>query len=158
MRRVAKGFDSIRLYAFAGLLCFACDRGPTSPLSGLAVTTSVVPSVFHVGEEVMVRVVVTNRGIEPRTISINACPDPFVVSTPDGTTVAPGQRICTAELILRTLAPGDQYTFAEQWAGDAIRGGFDAPAAVLAPGSYLVRGTMNGAGVDNPGVMIQITR
>jgi hypothetical protein len=111
--------------------------------------------VFRVGETVTVTVVVTNRAAQSRTIETNVC-EPFQVTTASGTVVGPAARICTASSIQKTLVPGEQFVFTRTWSGDARGAGPSAPAAVLAPGTYLVRGLAYLTTFESSSVTIQV--
>ncbi len=140
--------NQMRICSIAVLMLVACREQPTSPKTGLEASTRVTPAVFRVGEIVTVEVVVINRASQPRTIVTNGCPDPFEVTTSDGTVVAPGERICSLDLQYKVLAAGEQFVFTQPWSGDAMRGGFGAPARALTPGTYLVRGLVYGLGTN----------
>jgi hypothetical protein len=139
-----------------GLVVLACSD-PSGPADDLTVRTVVQPAVFQAGNQVTVTVVVTNLGDVPHTIPASACPKPFDIETQQGVVVGPGEQICDAILITRTLAPGEEFSQQQVWIGDGIRGGIDRPTALLPAGSYLVRGSALPPGPRNPPASVIIT-
>jgi hypothetical protein len=87
-----------------------------------------------------VTVTVLNLGSKPYTINANGCPAPFKVYDSDGN-IARLDLLCTAELRLAVLQPGDTYTFSSSWRGQRqvlVDGTWvDTP---LSTGSYVIRG------------------
>ena len=122
-------------------------RSTTSP-DDLVVTATVAPPVFRAGTEVIVTVIATNHGRRPRTIETNPCRYRFAVSTPTGEVVGPGAQTCFPISTPRELAPGEQFVFTHQWAGDG-RGETTEANILLAPGTYFLRGSV-AAGESEP--------
>jgi hypothetical protein len=86
-------------------------------------------------------VTVFNRSSQPQTIGGDFCGFlGFEVTTSDGSVVGPGSVFCSAILILKTLAPGDQYSENQVWTGSAIGNGAGTQPQMLSPGAYIVTG------------------
>ncbi len=140
------------------LLVFAsCREGPTEPIDGLRVTTSLSSATLRAGESVTITVTATNTS--PRTVSIqgNTCPKPFEVLQ-GAEVVAPGGRLCTAISIPIDVAPGASHTFMYQWAGDRRQDDPARSATIqLAPGSYTVRGIVSGSSREVIGNAVALT-
>jgi hypothetical protein len=145
----------MRLYPLAILALAACGSS-SAPTGDLEVVTTVSPAAFRVGESVTVTVGIINRSDAPRTIDANGCPSPFIVTTTDGTIVAPAEQICSLGAVTKTLAPGERYERTENWTGRARAGDIHAPATFLSPGSYVVRGLIYGPGVTTVSATVQI--
>ena len=135
---------------------FAGCRSPDDP-SNLVVTAEVAPSTFRAGTEVAVTLTVTNDGGGSRGIQLNACPDPFLVTTLSGEVVGPGVRTCSLWSQIRELAPGEQYVFALRWNGDRQGAGSSDTNTLLAPGTYLVHALIGAVGGPIQSAPVQIT-
>jgi hypothetical protein len=123
------------------LLFAACARDLTAPATDLLVTASASRGSFRVGDTVTVRVTVFNRSSQPQTIGGGGCGFlGFEVTTPAGSMVGPNSVFCSSELVLKTLAPGDQYSENQVWTGSAIGNGAGMPLQMLSPGAYVVTG------------------
>jgi hypothetical protein len=136
----------------------ACDS-TTSPADQLRVTTSVSASSFKVGVRVDVTIVARNMGRGSVRVVANACAGGFTVSTPDGALVGPAPKVCTMELAVRELAPGESYTITSQWTGDARSQAVQSPPETVAPGDYLIRGFVSvyeDGVAQSPAVEIQV--
>lgn len=131
----------------SSMLLVSCTAAPTSPGDALLVTAAISPASVRASDTVTVRVVVTNRGSEPWEINTKTCPGPFVVTDQSGAAVAPGVRVCTADLPMKELAPGDEYVFTLRW------------AAVLEAGTYALRGRVPARGglVESEPVTLTVT-
>ena len=141
----------------AAVFAASCGADSTSPsAASLLATTTVTPAVFHSGKVVAVHVIVTNRGSVPRTIDVNLCPDPFLVSSAAGTVVGPADRTCTADARQKSLAPGEQFSFDRAWINGPVTAGLDTASSNLPMGSYQVRGRLTASDVDAPSVTVQI--
>ena len=116
----------------------------------LVAVTDVTPDSFALGDSVLVRIVVTNRGEEPQNISVKTCPEPFRVIDRAGRVVGPVNGVCTADLQQRGLEPGESYTFNRFWRGDGnpVEGSKSVPA-----GTYTVEGYF-GSRVESHGATV----
>jgi hypothetical protein len=132
----------MRPLSLAVILLAACSASPTSSANDLRITASVTPAEFRAGDATTVAVVVTNHGGQSRKIHTEGCPPPFVVTTFAGTVVGPTEStVCSLVLRWTQLAPGESYTFTQQWKGDAHSSAADA-RGLLPPGTYLLRGRL----------------
>jgi hypothetical protein len=125
------------------LVLAACVSHLDSPVHDLLIWANADPVELRQGETMTIRVVVTNRGGGPRAITSNRCPEPFVVTTQDGTVVAPPQRICTLIAETKTLAPGEEFVFSVGWPGDRrleTLNPLGRGSSTLPPGTYHLRG------------------
>jgi hypothetical protein len=147
----------MRWSAAAVLLLAACRGQPTSPTAGLEVTASVAPAAARIGQTVSITVLLINHTDQLRTIETNQCGMLFRVMTLDGAVVGPAGRICAAFSRPKTLVPGEQYVFTDQWSGDATGGGPDGPLTFVKPGAYLVRGLPALATSVNLPASVQVT-
>ena len=133
----------MRCILYGVLLLAACSRDITAPTPALLVTASVSRTAFRVGDTVSVLVSVFNRSAQPQTIGGSGCGLlGFEITTPDGTVVGPNPIPCIAILILKTLAPGEQYSETQSWNGSAIETVTDPPPRSLTPGTYFVVGAV----------------
>lgn len=115
------------------MLVAACSSA-TSPTADLGVVTTLSRAEFRAGDAIDVSITVTNHGTASRELNIATCPDPFIVTTEDGTVVGPALRGCTLELRTRDLRPGESFTYALLWLGDARSARHDQPQQI-APGN-----------------------
>ena len=127
---------------------------------GLVASASVAPGSFRAGTPVDVTVTVVNEGSRTRTIEINPCPEPFVVTTLSGEVIGPGVRICSAYSQQHELAPGEQYVFELRWSGDRKGGGTPDSNVPLGPGTYLLRAVVTAVGgpVESEAVQFTVTQ
>jgi hypothetical protein len=142
---LSEAVDNMRRSLIAvPLLLAACARDLTAPATDLLVTASASRDSFRVGDTVTVRVTVFNRSGQPQTIGGGGCGFlGFQVTTPSGAMVGPSSAFCSAELVLKTLGPGDQYSEDEVWTGSAIGNGAGTALQMLSPGSYVVTGDVD---------------
>jgi hypothetical protein len=141
----------MRRMLYGGLLLSACSRDITAPTTALLVTASVSRASFRAGDTVTVLVTVFNRSGRPQTIGGNGCGFLFFqVTTPEGSVVGPNGLLCSAILIPKTLAPGEQYSSTQSWNGTAFGNGPGAPLPMLTPGTYFVVGEVGTYGSDGP--------
>lgn len=126
----------MRYLAILMLVGAAC-RSATSPGADLDVVTRLSRTAFKAGEPVEVSITVSNRGTAVREINSSTCPDPFVVTLGNGMIVGPADRACTLGFSTRKLNPGESFTYASIWRGDA-RSVTDQPRQ-LTPGEYVLR-------------------
>lgn len=140
-------------------LLVACEKSVTAPTANLLVTPIVTPSQVRAGDTVTVQVIVTNTSDRPQQYSENWCGGSFVIYSSDGT-VDPRVNIgCfnTAAAAAVTLGVGEQHVYTSRWATDYA----EAPSGgtlpgPLAAGTYLIRGALQGDGVQNVAVVVQI--
>jgi hypothetical protein len=132
----------LRLTAACLAVCAAaCSDAPTAPDRDLIVTTA-GPVRFRAGEVTSVEVTATNNS-KSRTyqIAVSGCEDPFTVTTAAGVTLPAAARVCTlAAYPPRPLPPGQSLTLSRDWVGDVGVAGSNGVAALLPPGTYVVRG------------------
>jgi len=138
----------VRFIICGVLLLSACGRDLTAPRPALLVTASVSRTSFRAGDTVTVLVTVFNRSSQPQTIDGFPCVI-FEVTAQDGSVVGPNGRFCSADLVLKTLAPGEQFSLSQSWNGAALGNGAGAPIVMLPSGTYLVVGTF-GVYVPDP--------
>jgi len=111
---------------------------------------ALVTSMNRSGDTVTVLVTVFNRSGQPQTIGGNGCGFLFFeVTTPEGLVVGPNGLLCSAILIPKTLAPGEQYSSTRSWNGTAFGNGPGAPLPMLTPGTYFVVGEVGAYGSDD---------
>ena len=127
------------LLLLVGIVGVSC-RHALSPRADLRVSTSVSSAEFSVGSPIEVTATVTNHGETSREINIGTCPGPFVVTSASGAVVAPAAGPCTLELRTKALAPGESFTYAVVWRGDARSSAAGDPPRQLAAGRYFLRG------------------
>ncbi len=119
----------MRVLLVGAVLLAGCGAPSTSPSDDLAVSAAVAPAAVRASDTVTVRVAVTNRGRQPRTINVGVCIPPFVVTDQRGAVAGPTPAtLCSASLSLKDLAPGEEFVFTLPW------------RAVVVPGVYALRG------------------
>jgi len=132
----------IAFAAFVALTA-ACRDGGTEPRPVLQVTTTVTPAEFRAGTRVTVTRTVENRGSRTARI-VDACADPFTLTTSAGIVVPTAERVCALIAMARpapTVAPGERLVLTHEWRGDAHRDGpVNGSGGPLAPGEYRLRG------------------
>jgi hypothetical protein len=146
----------MRFTAVVVLLLAASCRSATSPAGAFDVAIVVSPSSFRAGDSVSVAITVTNRTNETQTIDANNCPVAFEVINSEGTVVGPRPRVCSAVMLPKILAVGEQFVFTQTWSGDAAGSGVDSPPAMLATGTYWVRGRSFGAISNSSAVAVHM--
>ena len=139
---------SIAVLALVALA--ACDRSPTAPANRLLVTAFVTPDTIRVGEATNVIVAITNVSDQPQTYESNFCGPAYHVYTAAGTQLD-GARPCLDITQPKTLAPGAQDVYAQQWAATA-----GSSAGPLPAGAYTIRGVISGDGVENLPYAVQL--
>ncbi len=108
------------------LLCFALLLGlgcasVTDPFTDVRVTTTVEPR-SNLADPVSITTTVINDATRAVTVETNPCPVRFRVETPAGVRVGPPGQICTAISQPITLAPGQSFSFHDQWNGTDSNG------------------------------------
>lgn len=94
---------------------------------------------FKSGEAVVVTVTVTNASDASVDIPVSSCPTHFAVRDANDVIVGPPSDVCTAQLIVKTLAPGEKVEYTSTWHGE----GFATAQGVttfLKPGKYTIEG------------------
>jgi hypothetical protein len=135
-----------RYLILAAVLAAGCSD-PSSP-PDLSIVVVASASSLHAGERLTVNVTVLNTGTREHTITVNGCPAPFSVFDQEGNAVTPTSQICTADLRLQTLGPGDSYSFTSDWTGETstLSNGTWIRQPV-APGTYSLRGQITAFGL-----------
>jgi hypothetical protein len=128
------------LVAVSALVLAACSSTTTEPDRHLEVVLTASASALIRGEALEVIVTVTNHGIGPETIRTHECPEAFIVTTPAGDRVGPGERFCTLPILSRELAPGEHHVFLHTYRGEALRGSLTTPPVLLPPGEFYLSG------------------
>lgn len=124
-------------------MCASCALDSTRPNVDFDVLTTVTPSIAGVGDSVLVTATAVNISDRPVEILTNSCITAFAVLDSAGKLVGPAsEQFCLMNAIAVTLAPGERYSTAQVWHGDAVRQTLDAPPAVVKPGTYTVRGNL----------------
>jgi hypothetical protein len=117
--------------------CLGCSDS-TSP--NLSITVGTSAGTIRSGDPLTVTVTVLNLGSKSYTIHANGCPVPFKIFDSEGN-IARLDQICTTELKLAELMPGDSYTFTSTWRGQRqvlVDGSYvETP---LTTGNYTIRG------------------
>ena len=130
----------------------ACDRSPTAPAKDLFISASVSPATVSAGQTVSVQITVVNRGSTSQVVNLYApgtCGLGYEVFTMDGTDTNLGRNEpCPLMLVAPPVVEaGATYTFTQQWSTK------DRP---LSAGSYIVRSSVEGPGVENVPAGIRI--
>ena len=107
-------------------------------LEPLSLTTTVSPAELAPGDSITMTITITNVSNSTVNAVTTACASRFVITGPTGDPVDRGNPICTLELGIKALAPGQSVSLTEHWDGMELVGG-DVVARAPA-GQYIVRG------------------
>lgn len=149
-----------RCLLLATFLLAACGESVTGPAAGLLVTPILAQSQVRAGDTVTVQIVVTNVGNGPQQYSENWCGSPFLIYSAAGTVDASANVGCfsTAQAAIVTLGAGAQHVYTSRWATDYVEAASGTAPGPLVPGTYLIRGALQGDGVQSVAVAMQITQ
>jgi hypothetical protein len=133
----------------------ACEKSPTAPANTYLVTAFATPALLKAGATTTVIVGITNVSSVSQTYDQNFCGPAFLVYSPAGAQVYPSG-FCSAIYIPRTLAPGEQAVYAQEWTttGADSTGHSTGP---LPGGVYTLRGALGGSDVNNVAFTVQLT-
>jgi hypothetical protein len=150
----------MRFILIAAFLLAACGNSVTAPAASLLVTPIVTPQQIHAGDTVTVQVVVTNTGDRPQEYSENWCGGPFVIYASDGIVDPRANMGCFNGSLISvvTLGVGEQHVYTSQWVTNYAEAAFGTRPSPLAAGTYLIRGALQGNGVENVAVTVEITQ
>jgi len=137
-----------RAWSFLGLLSAAVAQvgcsSPTDNTRQLTVSLALGADTVRYAQAVTVRIATVNVDRVPITVSSKGCPYPFSVTDDGGTVVGPEGLMCTADAVVRELAPGDSLVLQYNWVPRGIAMWPSAP--LLAPGAYHVRAQIGALG------------
>ncbi len=129
---------SLVLAVCMAALASACSLG-TDVEEQLRVDAKTSLARFKSGEPVLVTVTVTNQSNTTADLPVSSCPTHFAVRDASDLIVGPPSDVCTAQFILRTLAPGEKVEYSSTWHGEGFATAQGA-TTFLKPGKYTVEG------------------
>mgnify|MGYP000710492647 FL=1 len=128
------------------------DTGPAA----LRVDAKASLSRFKAGEANEITITVTNESNASVNLPISSCVNHFAVRDASGTIVGPASEVCTAQAIVKTLAPGEKVTYVSTWRGEGFAP-VQGQTVYLKPGSYTIEGFF-GMDSDNYPATVEITQ
>jgi hypothetical protein len=132
--------------------------GPPPPCEDahVAVVAEIEKPAYAVGEQVGMKIVVSNTGPLPCTKEIGRHVRELVVTTADGATRLWSSNDCfsTAGSEVRVMRPGELFTYGLRWVGSTSEPGCRKHTR-LGPGDYLL--TAHVAGKPSPPVVFRLT-
>ena len=143
------GFAALFLLFLAGC---SLNTGP-DPVR-VDVTTSLAK--MKAGDANEITVTVTNESDENVNLPVSSCVNHFAVRDATGAIVGPAGEACTAQLIVKTLAPGEKAKYVSTWHGEAFST-VGAQITYLKPGTYTIEGFF-GINSDSHPATVEITQ
>jgi hypothetical protein len=146
-----------RLLSTAALLSVfiagcSLDTGPDAVR--VDATASLVK--FKAGEANEITITVTNESDGSVNLPVSSCVNHFAVRDAAGTIVGPASEVCTAQAIVKTLAPGEKVKYVSTWRGEGFATA-QGQTAYLKPGTYTVEGFFE-INSDNHPATVEITQ
>lgn len=122
----------------------------------MAVVAEIEKPAYAVGEQVGMKIVVSNTGPLPCTKEIGRHVRELVVTTADGATRLWSSNDCfsTAGSEVRVMRPGELFTYGLRWVGSTSEPGCRKHTR-LGPGDYLL--TAHVAGKPSPPIVFRLT-
>lgn len=142
-----------KILSFALVLVSACSLSTGPSELRVDVTTSLAK--FKSGDAVEVTVSVTNQADEVLTLPVTSCPSHYAVRDASGTIVGPPAEVCTAQAVVKTLAPGENVKYVTIWHGEGFANA-QGQTTFLKPGTYTLEGFF-GVGIDSHPATVEIT-
>lgn len=144
----------VSIAALFSLVISGCSLSTGPSEVRVDVTTSLAK--FKSGDAVEITVSVTNNSNEAVTIPVTSCPSHYAVRDAAGTIVGPPSEICTAQAIVKTLAPNENMKFVTTWHGEGFVNA-QGQTTFLTPGTYTIEGFF-GINSDNHPATVEITQ
>jgi hypothetical protein len=145
---------SLAAALFGALLVTACSLG-TDTSEQLRVDAKTSLAKFRAGDAVLVTITVTNESSSSVDLPVGSCPSHFAVRDASGSIVGPPSEVCTAQLIVKTLAPGEKAEYTSTWHGEGFATS-TGQTTFLKPGMYTVEGFF-GITTDTHPATVEIT-